>query len=456
MKEDKLDKILGSKLKSFEESPPSADMFSRIEKSLAEKGIDGGSIRQAGEMKPKRGGGESVYATRKSSYERAGKYAAVAAVIACAMVVGGIYLLSDKHVESVINPNVAQNSEEKQEGTNLTNATNGNTFAGRNELIAEEANISTNRSNEGVDTPHRVVTLVNEEGNKTVDTDSNEIFSMISVPPDENVGTGLEEAADITILSVSDGEAIEQTRQLWADLLTGNDKKSKSKKQTSGATLYAGNIGQGNSNTTDMREIAASNMVVKERSSVSAGEAQKSLALNYADYEGSLTHKMPVTLGVGFSYSLNDRVTLSSGVTYTFMRSDANLSQNNNYSIEQRLHYVGIPLGASYSVVKKGRWDIYFRGGVMFEKVVSSKLRCTTYTDSGSSTVSSSLNVKGVQFSVSGATGIMYRLTDFMGLYVEPGVSYYFENNKQPANYRTAHPTNFTIQAGVRFSINGR
>jgi len=39
-----------------------------------------------------------------------------------------------------------------------------------------------------------------------------------------------------------------------------------------------------------------------------------------------------------------------------------------------------------------------------------------------------------------------------MGIYIEPTVSHYFDNN-QPKSIRTVQPTQFRMELGIRFRI---
>ena len=56
------------------------------------------------------------------------------------------------------------------------------------------------------------------------------------------------------------------------------------------------------------------------------------------------------------------------------------------------------------------------------------------------------------QFSVLGAVGAQYNLSRRVGVYVEPGVSYYFDDGSSLATLRKEHPCGFTLQAGLRLT----
>ena len=60
--------------------------------------------------------------------------------------------------------------------------------------------------------------------------------------------------------------------------------------------------------------------------------------------------------------------------------------------------------------------------------------------------------VKPLQFSVSGAVGAQLNATKRVGVYVEPGVAYYFDDGSDIQTIRKENPFNFNIQAGIRLT----
>ena len=64
---------------------------------------------------------------------------------------------------------------------------------------------------------------------------------------------------------------------------------------------------------------------------------------------------------------------LETGLTYTLLSSDAKLA-GEEQQIEQKLHYVGIPLRANWNFLDKKLVTLYVSGGGMVEKCVYGKL----------------------------------------------------------------------------------
>jgi hypothetical protein len=57
------------------------------------------------------------------------------------------------------------------------------------------------------------------------------------------------------------------------------------------------------------------------------------------------------------------------------------------------------------------------------------------------------------QFSLNGAAGAEYRLTDFFCLYAEPGLGYYFKDGSGTPTIYKDHPLNFNLSFGIRFNL---
>ena len=60
--------------------------------------------------------------------------------------------------------------------------------------------------------------------------------------------------------------------------------------------------------------------------------------------------------------------------------------------------------------------------------------------------------VDPLQFSVAGALGAQLNISRKVGVYVEPGVSYYFDDGSDVQTIRKENPFNFTLQGGLRLT----
>lgn len=150
-------------------------------------------------------------------------------------------------------------------------------------------------------------------------------------------------------------------------------------------------------------------------------------------------HHQPISVGFSVRKKLPKGFSLETGLTYTLLSSDLKVADT-NHEIEQKLHYVGLPLRANWNFLDKKLITLYVSGGGMIEKCVYGKQGSEKET------------VKPLQFSVSGAVGAQLNATKHVGLYVEPGVAYFFDDGSEVPTIRKENPFNFNVQAGIRFT----
>lgn len=156
-------------------------------------------------------------------------------------------------------------------------------------------------------------------------------------------------------------------------------------------------------------------------------------------------HKQPVKVGVSVGYRLNDRWALQTGVTYSFLSTDFD-GQGSSVQT-QKLHYVGVPLTASYSVVRGRKAEVYVTAGGEVEKLVKGTMKSDNFEGE---TVKESCP----QFSVKAAVGGAYSFVPGVSVYVEPGVTHYFDNHSSVVNVYKDRPTSFSLNLGFRININ--
>lgn len=166
-------------------------------------------------------------------------------------------------------------------------------------------------------------------------------------------------------------------------------------------------------------------------------------------------HHLPIRIGLSVAYALTDRLSISSGLTYTRLSSDIkDASRESKYIGEQRLHYVGIPLNVSYKVASFRWLGLYGTAGVLAEKCVSGT------TDEGyvenntmKYTNTHDISSKPLQMSVNAGVGIQFDFVDNVGIYAEPGLSYYFDDGSVLQTIYKEKPLNFNLNVGVRFKL---
>lgn len=169
-----------------------------------------------------------------------------------------------------------------------------------------------------------------------------------------------------------------------------------------------------------------------------------------------IKHRQPVRAGVSFTYRLTDRLGIGSGLSYTHLSSDLKSGTDTHYfSGEQTLHYIGVPLTASYSIVRWWkRFHVYASGGILVEKCVSGKVNWGYVLDNNTMEAESKgIDEKPWQFSVNASAGVQFDFTNSVGIYAEPGVSYYFNDGTEIDNIYKEKPFNLNLNVGVRFTF---
>lgn len=166
-------------------------------------------------------------------------------------------------------------------------------------------------------------------------------------------------------------------------------------------------------------------------------------------------HRLPVRVGLNVAYRLTDRLSVESGVSYTRLSSDMKDGTKNNYSSSsQKLDYIGVPLNVKYRAFGYRRLSVYASAGLLTEKCVSGK---TTheYVISGEKKKHEAEDVaaKPWQLSVNAALGAQFDVLRNVGVYVEPGVSYYFDDRSSLSTIYKEKPLNFNLNLGVRYTI---
>ena len=158
-------------------------------------------------------------------------------------------------------------------------------------------------------------------------------------------------------------------------------------------------------------------------------------------------HHAPVSVGLQVAFGIATRLSLSTGLVYTRTSSDFYpYAPSSNYNVHQVLHYVGIPVGLNYEFWQSGGFHAYVMAGAEADYNVKN--------DTEEEGVKKE-NAKRdrVQFSGKASLGAQYDITPKVGLYIEPGAKYYFDNGSHVENTFKDKKLNFNLQFGLRFNL---
>ena len=154
----------------------------------------------------------------------------------------------------------------------------------------------------------------------------------------------------------------------------------------------------------------------------------------------------PLSLGLQLEVPLSGRVSLASGLTYSYLVSqyDMLVDKVRYEGAYNQLHYVGIPLTLSWHFVETPSYGIYASAGGAVEKCVAQRYVFASNTLSE--------KVGGLQWSARVGLGAEYWFVPRMGLYFDPSLVYFFDN-QQPLSIRTQQPLQARFEVGLRFKL---
>ena len=146
---------------------------------------------------------------------------------------------------------------------------------------------------------------------------------------------------------------------------------------------------------------------------------------------------------MGLNYTLLTSKFNGKYIKVTDGMADAPIAGN----IRNVQHYLGIPINAYYDIVRRDFVDLYAYAGGTVEKCIMN-----TYQVQASTNINHREDVKGVQLSANLGIGVEFRLSRYIGLYIDPSLRYYF-NNGQPKSIRSAQPLMLGFEMGLRFNL---
>ena len=158
-------------------------------------------------------------------------------------------------------------------------------------------------------------------------------------------------------------------------------------------------------------------------------------------------HHAPVSVGLQVAFGIAPRLSLSTGLVYTRTSSDFYpYAPGSSYNVHQVLHYVGIPVGLNYEFWQSGGFHAYVMAGAEADYNVKND------TDEEGVKKEDAKRDR-VQFSGKASLGAQYDITPKVGLYIEPGAKYYFDNGSHVENTFKDKKLNFNLQFGLRFNL---
>lgn len=171
-------------------------------------------------------------------------------------------------------------------------------------------------------------------------------------------------------------------------------------------------------------------------------------------YEERQHHDLPLSYGLTVSYPLTERLSLTTGVTYTKLRSNfTQVMRSMQVQREQTLHYVGIPLTANYQLWSLSSSVLHLPSSLQTYVSAGIKADWNVATHLETEGVVQQLPKDRLQWSLNGSLGVQYDIVPQLGVYVEPGLTWYPDNGSSLQNYFKYKPLNFSLQLGLRLNL---
>lgn len=169
------------------------------------------------------------------------------------------------------------------------------------------------------------------------------------------------------------------------------------------------------------------------------------------------TYGIPVSAGAGVKFDIAPRWSIGAGVNYTLLTrkfygtytqigNDGGILRDVSSDIRETQHYIGIPVNVYYDIINRDHVNFYAYAGAAVEKCIADKYQVL------STSITHTEKIKGMQFSADLGMGVEFMVARYLGIYLDPSIRYYFENN-QPKSIRTAQPLMFGFEMGLRFRL---
>lgn len=173
------------------------------------------------------------------------------------------------------------------------------------------------------------------------------------------------------------------------------------------------------------------------------------------EVKAKIAHHLPVRVGLSFEYGINEKVSIVSGLIYTKLSATLKEGSSSHYFTgRQTLHYLGIPLSVKYKVCRWGSVGLYCMAGFIAEKCLSGTRKVEYILNSNESkTDSEKITEKPLQWSANVSAGIQYNATPTFGVFVEPGLNYYFNNGSPIKTIYKEKPLSMSLNMGIRLCL---
>ena len=211
------------------------------------------------------------------------------------------------------------------------------------------------------------------------------------------------------------------------------------------ASVYYGSEMMGETATANpvyMSQAMLANFSSAEYYANKTTRAEENVVL--AGYEEKKEYASPVKFGILVAVPLTGRWGLQTGLSYMRHRTVSSQKTTSATIHDRRTyHYMGIPLQATYQLVRSSWGGIYALAGGEADFNVKARGEMDGHDYSPQR--------DRLQLSATLGAGFQYTPLPQIALYAEPQIGYYFDNGSDVDTRMKDQPLNFSLQFGLKY-----
>ncbi len=218
-----------------------------------------------------------------------------------------------------------------------------------------------------------------------------------------------------------------------------------------------------------LRSMASNDESLKQEAYMSSGsknnltdDATNTILANknVGQNSSEMIHSQPYSFGVTVSKNIVDRLSVETGIVYTYLYSEAvNSSEGYVNEENQQFHFIGVPINFNYQFVEIGKLNLFASIGGMIEKDIHGVYKGKDIGNMGDiasseGSLSRNVSLKNPQFSIDAGIGASYPLYGGLNIYAKIGGAYYFDAKNY--EYKTIYSDKkimLDLNAGIRFQF---
>ncbi|MDU1906094.1 MAG: outer membrane beta-barrel protein [Dysgonomonas sp.] len=178
----------------------------------------------------------------------------------------------------------------------------------------------------------------------------------------------------------------------------------------------------------------------------------------YKSRKMKLDHNQPINFGVTINKKLTNRLSIESGIMYTYLSSRIRSIESMDYNLKdyQQFHYLGIPVTFNYKLVEWKKLQLYISAGGAIQKDIYGRMKTNEDLESlieMNKYESKNISQDHPQFSLTTSIGVSYPIYKKMSAYTNLGGSYYIDAKNKYETIYSDRKWIFNINLGVKFGF---